>query len=398
MPLLSACSSCGSSSMSPFFSLKRIPINSMVLLPDRKEALEYPKGDMDLAFCQCCGFISNLAFDPELIDYTQNYESSQAFSPRFNAYAEGLATRLIDRYNLRGKDIVEIGCGGGEFLELICQLGGSRGVGIDPVAGLGREVQPGRSPVSFVRDFYSEDHSGYPADIILCRHTLEHLWNPGDFLDTVRRSLGDRRQTAIFFELPDVTRILREVAFLDIYYEHCSYFSAGSLAQIFTAKGFDVTEVNLAFDDQYLWLEAFPGNAKSGNAKTAPQCGNEDYLQGLSQEVAHFAETCTQQIQVWAEKVHQAASRGKRCIVWGGGSKGVAFLNTLGILDEVEYVVDINPMKQSMYVPGTGHEIVGPEFLANHKPDVILVMNPIYCDEIGSLVRGMGIDAQLVAF
>ena len=59
-------------------------------------------------------------------------------------------------------------------------------------------------------------------------------------------------------------------------------------------------------------------------------------------------------------------------------------------------MVDVNPVKHGMYVAGTGHQIVGPEFLRDHKPDVILVMNPIYCEEIREMVHGMGIEAELV--
>ena len=46
----------------------------------------------------------------------------------------------------------------------------------------------------------------------------------------------------------------------------------------------------------------------------------------------------------------------------------------------------------------TGHPIVRPEFLTGLKPDVILAMNSISCDEIGSLVGSMGSGAQILAF
>jgi hypothetical protein len=46
---------------------------------------------------------------------------------------------------------------------------------------------------------------------------------------------------------------------------------------------------------------------------------------------------------------------------------------------------------------GTGHKIVGPEFLKDYKPDVVVVMNEIYCDEIGNSLREMGLEPQIVA-
>ena len=62
----------------------------------------------------------------------------------------------------------------------------------------------------------------------------------------------------MLFELPDVLRVLRECAFWDIYYEHCSYFTPGSLARLFRSTGFEVLDVELDYDDQYILVEAKP--------------------------------------------------------------------------------------------------------------------------------------------
>ena len=62
----------------------------------------------------------------------------------------------------------------------------------------------------------------------------------------------------------------------------------------------------------------------------------------------------------------------------------------------IDYMVDINPAKQGKFAAGTGHEIVGPDHLRNEPPDVVLVMNPVYLDEISESVRQMGIDARVL--
>ena len=75
--------------------------------------------------------------------------------------------------------------------------------------------------------------------------------------------------------------------------------------------------------------------------------------------------------------------QGKRVALWGSGSKAVGFLSTLGCRDErVPFVVDINPRKQGTFLPGTGQQIVGPDAMIEYKPDVVIVMNPVYRDEI----------------
>ena len=84
--------------------------------------------------------------------------------------------------------------------------------------------------------------------------------------------------------------------------------------------------------------------------------------------------------------------RQKKVVLWGAGSKGVAFLSMLNVHNEIEYAVDINPYKKGTYMAGTGHQIVGPEILKGYRPDIVIVMNPIYSREIRETLRGMGLD------
>ena len=50
--------------------------------------------------------------------------------------------------------------------------------------------------------------------------------------------------------------------------------------------------------------------------------------------------------------------------------------------DEVEYVVDINPYRVGKFLPGTGQRIVAPSFLHDYRPDNVVIMNPVYRDEV----------------
>ena len=76
----------------------------------QEEAKSFPRGDVVLGLCKSCGFISNVAFDPSKVDYASLAPEEQGFSATFAAYAQRLATRLIETYDLRNKNISEIGC------------------------------------------------------------------------------------------------------------------------------------------------------------------------------------------------------------------------------------------------------------------------------------------------
>jgi len=82
--------------------------------------------------------------------------------------------------------------------------------------------------------------------------------------------------------------------------------------------------------------------------------------------------------------------------VWGAGSKGVSFVNLLEESRYVECLVDINPRKQGSYVPGTGHRVVAPQFLQEYQPDVVVLMNPVYLDEVRRLLAEMACAPELL--
>ena len=385
------CCACGSSDLSVFYEQTHVPVHSCLLVDDRDEALRFPTGDLELAFCDDCGFIMNVAFDRSVHDYSARYEETQQFSPRFQDFARDLAQRWVDRYDLHGRHCFEIGCGKGSFLEALCELGGNRGTGIDPSFRADR-VQA-NADVTFVADFYDERYGRIDADAVICRHTLEHIPAVYDFMHTVRSGIGDALDTVVLWEVPDVARVLADTAFWDVYYEHCSYFSAGSLESLFTRTGFEVVECFLDFDDQYLVLEARPVAVP---ITTPPRRQWVADLQHLRELTRDFAAAVDRRVHTWRSDLDEARRRGERVVIWGAGSKGVSYLTALRLGDEIDCAVDINPHKAGKFMAGTGHEIVVPESLVGREPDVVVVMNPIYRDEIGRRLDELGLHPKLV--
>jgi len=386
------CPNCSSKGLRAFYGLKEIPVHSCFLLPGREDALGYPTSNLELGFCESCGFITNLRFDPGLHHYSAQCEESQGFSACFNAFARSLAQRTIDKYNIHNKVILEIGCGKGEFLALMCQLGNNRGIGFDPAYVPERNPDETGSRIEFIQDFYSAKYARLQADVICCRHTLEHIAPTLEFMHMLHKTVADRPETLLFFELPDVVRVLREGAFWDIYYEHCTYFSAGSLARLFRMAGFDLEELYLDYHGQYLIVSARPNKGPTGECLDL-----EDDMTLLNQAVKEFRQTCAGKMDYWIRTIGEFARDGKRTVLWGSGSKAVAFLTSLKLSNDIEYVVDINPYRHGRYLPGTGHEIVSPEFLRQYRPQKVIVMNPVYCNEIRQELDKLNVVADLLA-
>ena len=368
-----------------------MPIYCNVLWPDQQAARNCAKGDIRLAFCPDCGFIGNVVFDPARLEYTQTYENALDFSPRFQDYAKSLVTRLVEKYSLYKKDIIEIGCGKGEFLVSLCELGNNRGVGFDPTYVALPDHDRVSGQVQFVQDLYSDHYSDYPSDFICCRHTLEHVQDPVALLKTVRQAIGSRTQTAVFFEVPNALDTFRDLAIWDIIYEHCCYFAPVTLAYAFAASGFRVTNLTEEYQGQFLCAEVVP--AEPEVSLTEQQRAD---LSQLAADIASFVQRFQNKAETWTRKLQQVADQGQRAVVWGGGSKGVTFLNLLKVQDQIEYVVDLNPRKQGKYVAGTGQKIVPPEFLQEYRPDLVIVMNAIYENEIQQMLKDLGLEPELI--
>jgi 2-polyprenyl-3-methyl-5-hydroxy-6-metoxy-1,4-benzoquinol methylase len=381
------CPSCGSKSLDPFHRIESIPVNSVLNIRSREEALSFPRDVLALSFCRGCGFIFNSMFDPDKVRYSSECEESQGYSPTFNRFARDLALHFVEKYSLKGKKVVEIGCGKGEFLKLICSLTGGPGVGFDPAFVPGRGGESSQSDrIEFISDYYSEKYAHYLGDMICCRMTLEHIPETAQLVQSLRRSIGPRGDTIVFFQVPDVTRIIRSCAFEDIYYEHCSYFSPGSLARLFRSCGFDILDLKLVYGEQYILIEARPASEKLFKLMDM----EKDH--GRLDDLVHqFGKQYTEVLGYWDKTLAEIGKNARRAVIWGSGSKGVTFLNVFKYSSKIAYVVDINPHRQGTYMAGTGEEIVAPDFLRRYRPDAVIIMNPVYREEIASDLKKMGL-------
>jgi hypothetical protein len=387
---MNQCPVCLSNSAADFMELKQVPVLYNVLWPDRSAALNVPRGDIQLCFCQACGHIFNRAYEPERMIYTQDYENSLHFSARFQQYAQELAAELVATYDLHSKQIIEIGAGQGDFLSMLAALGGNTGIGFDP--SYNPDLNPQKEGITFVQDYYSDRYADTPGDFICSRQVLEHIFQPAQFIRMLRGVIGSRHHMVVFFEVPNVEYTIYNMGIWDILYEHFSYFSRPSLAHIFSQNGFEVLRLRSTFGDQFLALEARPiTDAESRTAEESQE------LQKLSNAVARFGDSYRQKVQDWQQRLDQMRADGKKAVVWGAGTKGISFLNNLNTGGVIDYVIDINPRKHEMHITGTGQKIVPPAFLQQHKPDIVIIMNANYTGEIEKQLNEIGISCQLLA-
>jgi hypothetical protein len=267
-------------------------------------------------------------------------------------------------------------------------------LGFDPCLDTPRRgdvVEARAEGVALRGDFFDSRSvgQGLQAELLVCKMTLEHIPAVGRFAalcaEVARQSAPGMR---LFVQVPESLRILRDVAFEDIYYEHVNYFTALSLTGLFARHGFRADQVFTDYEGQYVGLIA----TFTGRAEAAPDKAGLAELRRLS---AAFPAAHAARIADWRREVEGAG----RVVVWGSGSKGVSFLGALGAAAaaRVSHVVDINPHRQGMHMVGSGHPIVGPAALQQIRPDTVVVMNRVYVEEIGATLAGLGLSPRLLA-
>ena len=355
-----------------------------LLWPSPEEAAAAPTGDIELVFCERCGYIGNRAFDPDLLQYHPGYDISLHHSPVYREFIEGLVARLVRDHDLHGKAIIEIGSGKGDFLRALCEAGGNRGVGFDPTS-----TAEGSGSVRLIRDYYSERFAAEDADLLCCRHVLNSIEDLRGFVGMVRRVLGPRTQSLVYFEVPDGAVIFRRQVVWNVVYEHCSFFTAPSLGRLFTESGFDIRAVAPCFRDEYLGIEASPAEGAVAAREPAAE------IQALARETSTFGDLYRQRVARWKDWLSGLRRDGRTAVLWGSGARAVSLLSALRPGEEVPYLVDINPKRQGLYMPRTAQRVAAPESLVAGPPDAILITNPAFEDEIRSQAASLGLRSEI---
>lgn len=376
--------------MQPFYSIAGVPTNSCILMSSAEEALGYPRGDVVLGLCDSCGFVCNQAFVQELTEYSGRYEETQGFSGTFNKYHQELAEDLIKRYQLNNKSVLEIGCGKGEFLELLCRIGGNKGLGFDPGYDYDRGVLDGVSDARVIKDFYSEKYKQHQADFVACKMTLEHIPDTARFVGLARNALNSEKSATFYLQVPESMRIFQQCAFEDIYYEHCNYFTPGSLARLFRSLGMHIKNLYTSYEGQYLAIEAFHGV----NEPQAPLAIEQD-LDAIRETVRTFSARNDAKVAEWNHQLQRLAKLGPVAL-WGSGSKAVSFLSMVDHQGCIDRVVDINPYRQGRYMVGTAQPIIAPAALEENPPVAVIIMNSVYKDEISQQLGAMGLSIDVL--
>jgi SAM-dependent methyltransferase len=219
------------------------------------------RGTLDMVTCESCGFTWNRAFDSDVIGYDDCYENDQTYSPAFLTHVKERAKKVVSAVPVGEPiDYLEIGCGQGGFIGEIALAAGTRlrsADGFDPAwRGADGEGPNGSRIHKVYFDARTAGRLRHRPNVVVTRHTIEHVPNPLVFLTSIRQALGPDSQAHLFIETPCIAWILAHEAMQDLFYEHCSIFTADALSFALSKSGFQVVNSEHVFGGQYLWAES----------------------------------------------------------------------------------------------------------------------------------------------
>ena len=376
-----SCAICAGDTISAI-ERERIPALQNRVYSSAREARAAQYGRLEIRVCRRCGYAFNAAFDSTVVVYDEHYNNDVP-SRTFDQYYQKIATHLRQRYLQNGGTVLDVGCGKGQFLQTLTRMFGDiRGIGIDPSC---RPYEGDR--VKLIAAEFPQFMPAEIPDLVICRHTLEHIPNPIKFVRAISAAVPSG--TPIFFEVPDASWIVQNRAFWDWCYEHVNYFVAESAMRALTMANVGRPTSTLAFGGQYLWMEGIAGEvAPKTPSRYSPFA---HAMLNYARHEDEYAASIRRQILEWRVAGYSIA-------VWGMATKGIEFVAMVDPEAKlIDHCVDINPLKQEKYTPLSARVIRSPVVLQQSRlPLIVIVMNPCYLNEIHEECGRMSLNAKCI--
>jgi hypothetical protein len=179
-------------------------------------------------------------------------------------------------------------------------------------------------------------------------------------------------------EFPHMLRTLEEVQFDTIYHEHFCYLSLLAAEPVLRRHGlrpFDVVE--LSTHGGSLRLMACHADDPRPDGPTlakvrADEAAGALHDPGTYESFATRVERCRAGLLDFLAGVRR---EGKTIAAYGAAAKGNTLLNYCGLtVDDIPFVVDLNPHKQGHLLPGSHLPVHGPDRIVAARPDYVLIL------------------------
>ncbi len=340
--------------------LKNMP-KAAQFMPDKSNVKNEKGVDLEVVKCAECGTVQ-LTNEP--VKYYKDVIRAVGVSPSMREFRKKQFASFLKKYSLKNKKILEIGCGEGDYLEIMKKAGG-RVYGIENSGKSARACRPRGLNVhkGFVRDRNYRIKNA-PFDGFFIMNFLEHIPGARELLLGVSANL--KKGGIGIVEVPNFGMMAEKKLYAEIISDHIFYFTADTLKNLLNISGFIVLECEPAWNDYII----------SAVVKKADHPGVSEagiYMEKLKKEVNKY--------------IDKLREKNKKAAIWGAGHQAFTVMSVCGPGNRIEYVVDSAPFKQGKFTPATHIPIVPPETLEKSPVDVVIVMAGGYSGEVAGIIR-----------
>ena len=330
--------------------------------------------------CSACTLVQlDYVVAPEELFRDYSYFSS--YSDEWMSHARRYSDMAIERFGLgRSSLVIELASNDGYLLRNFLPHG-IPVLGIDPSDTVAEAAA--KLGVPTLVEFFGAAvakrlaDTGRTADLIIANNVLAHVPDVNDFVEGIAILL--KRGGVATLEFPHLLKLVLHREFDTIYHEHYSYFSLLAVEKLFQRHGlavFDVDELPTHGGSLRVYATR-TRDREAGDTARLLKVRNDELIAGLGSTDAYtrFAKAVEECRIEFREFVEGAKASGKTVAAYGAAAKGNTLLNYCGAtVDEIRFVADRNPNKQSKLLPGTHIPIVSPATLLDAKPDYVLIL------------------------
>jgi 2-polyprenyl-3-methyl-5-hydroxy-6-metoxy-1,4-benzoquinol methylase len=233
---ISRCRSCGANDFRSCYEVAPIPVAGIYY--DKSGQPTDVRAPMTLLCCRSCGLVQlKETINPDIY---QEYSFVGNSAAGYEQYLKGLATELSVDWDVKGKQVFEIGANNGILLGYLSKIGGNDVSGVEPSRKLCDEANASGVRVhrGYFNAHFADQHMRHTFDCVIIRHVLEHIHDLNETVRAVKRIM--KADALLVVEVPDIESIVKENIFSNIFHEHLSYFSFSSLNHLMARHGFAV--------------------------------------------------------------------------------------------------------------------------------------------------------------
>lgn len=331
--------------------------------------------------CESCWLVQTEDYAHYSELFSSDYAYFSSYSSTWLKHGEAFTNDVIKRFGLQStSNVIEVASNDGYLLQYF-KRNRIQCLGIEPTLSTATAAR--EKGIDVLREFFGEQlakrlqSEGMSADLVIANNVLAHVPDINDFVSGFAHVL--KPDGVATFEFPHLMRLVDECQFDTIYHEHFSYFSLTVVNEIFEAHGlsiFDVEEIDTHGGSLRVFAQRKHPGAHDVTDRVSALLSREAGANVTSRSYyVNFQARADRTKDNLVSFLIQAKGDGLVVGAYGAAAKGNTLLNYAGVRsDLLAWVVDLNPAKQSKYLPGSRIPIVPESQLRQCRPHFVLIL------------------------